>query len=389
MSKKIGAVLTGGDFQGLGVLRSLAKKEVPILLLDSQYCIGKYSRYKKRFIKSPHPSETESYLNFLIDLAKNENIQGWVIFPNSDDAVFVLSKYKNLLNNFYRIPTPDWNVIKNVYIKERTYKIAQNHNIPIPKTYYPKNLEDLLELDLHFPVIIKPSIRSNFYNKVKIKAFHIKDEKELIKTYKRVCSIIDPSEVLVQEFITGGPKHLYSFCPFFKNGRVLVGIMARRSRQHPMDFGHATTFAELVNIENLKKIAENFLRLIDYYGIAEVEFMFDPRSGEYKLIEINPRVWGWHTLAIAAGVDLPYIVYQDMIGEKIEFQLPMNHMKWVRLVTDLPTVFIEIIKGKMKVSDYLSSMKGRKEFAVFTPNDLLPFFAEIAMIPYLWIKRGF
>jgi predicted ATP-grasp superfamily ATP-dependent carboligase len=195
--------------------------------------------------------------------------------------------------------------------------------------------------------------------------------------------------VLVQEYIPGGPNHLYSFCPFFKNGRVLVSIMARRSRQHPMDFGHASTFAELVSIEDIQKIAEKFLGLIDYYGIAEVEFMQDPRSGEYKLIEVNPRVWGWHTLAIAAGVDFPYILYQDMIGDKMEFQLPMNHMKWVRLITDVPTTFLEIIKGKMRISDYLSSMKGRKEFAVFASCDPLPFFAEIAMIPYLWIKRGF
>ncbi len=141
MNKKVGVVVTGGDFQGLGVLRTLAKKDIPILLLDSQYCIGKYSRFEKKFLKSPHPSETESYLNFLIDLVKKENIHGWVIFPNSDEAVFVLSKYKSLLEEFYRIPTPSWNVVKNVYIKERTYKIAQKHNIPIPKTYYPKNLE--------------------------------------------------------------------------------------------------------------------------------------------------------------------------------------------------------------------------------------------------------
>lgn len=389
MSKKIGAVLTGGDFQGLGVLRSLARKGVPILLLDSQYCIGRYSRYKKRFVKSPHPSETEVYLDFLIDLSKKENIKGWIIFPNSDEAVFVLSRYKSVLEKFFRIPPPSWNIVKYVYIKKNTYKIAQEHNIPIPKTYYPQNIEELVELDLQFPLVIKPSIRDRFYNKVKIKAFRVNDKKELISTYRKVCSVINPSEVLIQEFISGGPYHLYSFCPFFKNGQVLVSIMARRSRQHPMDFGHATTFAELVHIEPIQKIAERFLRLIDYYGIAEIEFMHDPKSGEYKLLEVNPRIWGWHTLAIAAGVDFPYIVYKDMIGEPMEYQPPLNNMKWVRLITDIPTVFFEVIKRKMKISGYISSMKGKKEFAVFAPQDLLPFFAEIAMIPYLWVKRGF
>lgn len=389
MTSKPGAVITGGDFQGLGVLRTLAQKDIPIILLDSDHCISKYSRFKKKFIKSPNPSETETYFNFLIDLAKKEKIYGWVIFPNSDEAVYVLSKYKEVLKDFYRIPTPDWEVIQNVYNKERTYQVAEIYGIPIPKTYYPKNLSELLELRLEFPVVIKPSIRDHFYNKTKIKAVRIKNEDELIRTYQWVCSIIDPSEVLIQDFIPGGPKNLYSFCPFFKGGKVIISIMGRRARQHPMDFGHASTYVELVNIPEMRNIAETFLRLIDFYGIAEVEFMMDPRDGKYKLIEVNPRVWGWHTLAISAGVDFPYLLYQDMIGEQLEIGVPSNHLRWVRLTTDLPTVFLEIAKGNMKVGDYITSMRGKKTDAVLSLKDPLPFLAEIALIPYLWIKRGF
>lgn len=389
MTNKPGAVITGGDFQGLGVLRSLAKKNIPVILLDSDHCISRYSRFKKKFVKSPHPSDTESYLNFLVNLAEREKIHGWVIFPNSDEAVYVLSKYKEVLGEYYRVPTPSWDVIQNVYIKEKTYKVAQKQGIPIPRTYYPKKLSELLELDLDFPVVIKPSIRDHFYNKIKIKAFKIHNKHELIKTYNWVCSIIDPSEVLVQDFIPGGPINLYSFCPFFKDGKVMVSITGRRARQHPMDFGHASTFVELVNVPEMQTIAEEFLRLIDFYGIAEVEFMMDPRDGKYKLIEVNPRVWGWHTLAIAAGVDFPYLLYQDMIGEQLEIGLPSNHVKWVRLTTDLPTVFLEIAKGNMKISDYVASMRGKKTDAVLSLKDPLPFIAEIALIPYLWVKRGF
>lgn len=389
MAEKIGAVITGGDFQGLGVLRTLGRKKIPTLLLDSEHCIGRYSRYTKKFIKSPHPSQRESYLSFLINLAEKENIQGWILFPNSDDAVYVLSKYKDTLEKYYRIPSPGWEVIKNVYIKKNTYKLAEKHDISIPKTYYPENLEQLLNYEFDYPVVLKPSVRDNFYNQVKIKAFRINNREELEKTYKWVCTLIDPSEVLIQEFIPGGAQHLYSFCPFFKNGQVVASITARRSRQHPMDFGHASTFAELVDIPEIKIIAEKFLNLIGYYGIGEVEFMFDPRDGQYKLLELNPRVWGWHTLGIAAGVDFPYLLYQDMIGQQIEAQTPFAEFKWIRLTTDLPTVFIESLKGNMKIGEYFKSIKGKKEFAVFAGDDLLPFIAEIIMIPYLWIKRGF
>ncbi|MFX0196786.1 MAG: ATP-grasp domain-containing protein [Candidatus Hodarchaeota archaeon] len=389
MPGKIGAVVTGGDFQALGVLRTLAQKDIPVILLDSDHCIGRYSRFNKKFVKSPHPSRKESYLNFLIDLAGKEKIHGWVIFPNNDEAVYVLSKYRSILDEFYRICTPSWEVIRNVYVKENTYRFAAKHGIPIPKTFYPKNQDELMELDLQYPVVIKPSIRDHFYNKVKVKAFRIDNKKQLLRTYQWICSIIDPSEVLVQDFIPGGPANLYSFCPFFKDGKTITSITARRIRQHPMDFGHASTFAELANVPDIKGLSEKFLRLIGFYGIAEVEFMRDPRDGEYKLLEINPRIWGWHSLAIAAGVDLPYMVYQDSIGEEIDVQPPLNGLKWIRLVTDIPTAFIEILRGRMKVTDYLTSMKGKKAFAVFSVYDPLPFLAEIGMIPYLWRKKGF
>ncbi len=78
-----------------------------------------------------------------------------------------------------------------------------------------------------------------------------------------------------------------------------------------------------------------------------------------------------------------------MIGEQINVQLPINCVKWVRLITDIPTVLSEIIKGRLKINDYLKSMKGKKEFAVFALNDPLPFLAEVALIPYLWVKRSF
>lgn len=389
MREKVGAVITGGDFQGLGILRTLARKKIPTISMDSDFCISRYSKFQKMFVRSPHPSDRKSYFNFLINLAEEEKIHGWVIFPNSDDAVYVLSKYKNSLEKFYKIPTPEWNVIRQVYIKKNTYQLAEKHGIPIPKTYYPSSIETLVELKLQFPVIIKPSIRDHLYNQVKIKAIRINDREELIKTYRWICSIIDPSEVLVQEFIPGGPNQLYSFCPFFKDGKVITSIMARRARQHPMDFGHASTFVELVNVPEIKDIAEEFLNLIGYYGLAEVEFMLDPRDNKYKLIEVNPRIWGWHTLGIAAGIDFPYLLYQDMIGEQVGVHVPLKNMKWVRLTTDIPTVLTERIKGHLKIGDYLKSMKGKKEFAVFAPDDPLPFFAEIVMLPYLWIKRGF
>ncbi|MCK6620531.1 MAG: ATP-grasp domain-containing protein [Calditrichaceae bacterium] len=389
MTKRPGVVITGGDFQGLGAVRTFAKKNIPVIVLDNDHCVSQYTRYKKKFFRSPSPANHEIYFNYLIDLAKREKISGWIIFPNSDETVYILSKYKEPLEEYYRVTTPSWEVIEKIYVKENTYKIAEEHQIPIPQTYFNKSLTELLDSDLPFPLVIKPSIRDNFYRNVKTKAYRVNNKEELIKIYNYVSSVIDSREILVQEFVPGGPSYLFSYCPFFKDGSAITGIMGRRKRQHPMDFGHASTFVELVNIPEMKETAEKFLKIIGYYGIGEVEFMEDPRNNTYKLLEVNPRIWGWHTLAIASGVDLPYLLYLDMLGEKIDVPIPLERMKWVRLTTDIPTVFKEIMKGNMSVRDYVTSMKGKKEFALFSFQDPLPFFAEILMIPYLWLKRGF
>ena len=101
ISKKIGVVITGGDFQGLGVLRTLAKKDIPVVMLDNDYSIARFSMYKKKFFRSPNPFDEESYINFLIDLVKQQEIQGWILIPNSDSAVCLLSKYKQNLHRYH------------------------------------------------------------------------------------------------------------------------------------------------------------------------------------------------------------------------------------------------------------------------------------------------
>ena len=244
-------------------------------------------------------------------------------------------------------------------------------------------------MDIEFPVIIKPSVKVPFYSKAKKKAIRVDNRQELVREFTAVVELAGKTGLMVQELIPGGPNYLFSVGSLYKNGEFLGKVVARRARQHPMDFGHATTYAETVNIPELEEITKKILGAMDYYGLSEVEFMLDPRDRKYKLIEINARPWGWHTLAIAAGVDLPYLQYQDMLGEKVKQDGFSKDIKWIRLMTDIPTVAGEILKGKMKITDYLRSLKGKKEFAVLSLDDPLPFIAEVLMLPYLWRKRGF
>lgn len=387
--KKVGAVIIGGHFQGLGILRSLASRGVPICLLDQGLCISRFSKYSKKFVRCPSLRDELRFFNFLTDLAKEEGLTGWVIYPNDDETVCFLAKHKERLEEYYRIPTPSWDVVRFAYEKKLTYQMAETCGIAVPKTFYPRSVEELEQLDLEFPVIIKPSVKEPFYTRTKKKAIRADNKQEVVEEFETALRMAGSSEMMVQELIPGGAEQLFSVGSLYKNGDFLGKVVARRPRQHPMDFGHATTYAETVDIPELEEIAKRILGLIGYYGLSEVEFMLDPRDGRYKLLEINARPWGWHTLAIAAGVDLPYLLYQDMLGETVRQNGFHKDTKWIRLTTDIPTVVGEIVKGNLKITDYFNSLRGRKEFAVLSLKDPMPFVAELLMIPYLWKKRGF
>ena len=389
LNRDIGAIVIGGHFQGLGVIRGLAKNGVKVALLDTEPCLSRFSRYVSRFYRCPSVLEEDRFLQFFKALAPKERLEGWVVFPTDDETASFLSRHRDRLKSLYRIPTPNWDVLKFTYDKKESYQLAEKIGLAIPKTFYPKCLDDLMSIDMPFPMIIKPSVMRNFFRKTGKKVYSARNMDELKHYYQKACSVIDPKEVLVQEQIPDVTRNLYSFCPLFKDKKVLAKIIAKRPRQHPMDFGQASTYAETVDIPVLEILGTRFLSAIDYYGLCEVEFIQDPRDRTFKFLEVNPRVWGWHTIAIRAGVNLPYLLYRDMIQQDVKNGFFEEGVKWIRLTTDVPTVASEIVKGRMRVKDYLHSLKGDKEFAVFSWNDPLPFFGELFLIPYLWRKRGF
>ena len=72
---------------------------------------------------------------------------------------------------------------------------------------------------------------------------------------------------------------------------------------------------EAVWVDEAVDAALRLLKEFGYFGLSQVEFKRDPRNGSFKLMEINPRLWQWHGLATACGVDLPRIAYADLVGE--------------------------------------------------------------------------
>lgn len=383
-----GVLVIVGSFQGIGILRSLASHQVPTYLIDWDLCVGRFSRCTNRFSTCPPVVEEKRFLEFLKELAVKENIKGWVIYPNDDRTVEFLAKHKKELEDLYRLAVPAWDIAQVAIDKRLTHQLAEQIGIPIARTFYPRDVDEVGHLDIEFPAIIKPAIRHNFYDKARKKAVRVDDRAQLVQEYLKAASIIDSSEIMVQELIPGAADNLYSFGSLYRDGRVQGKVVVRRTRQHPAEFGRVTTHAETVHIPELEDMATRFLEAMSYQGISEVEFMWDPRDGKYKLIEINARFWAWHSIAIAAGVDFPYLLYRDMLGDSVQVNDFEKGVKWFRMMVDVPISIALVTRGKMSIGTYLRSWSGKKTFAVLSLKDPLPFLAEILMVPYIIKIRG-
>jgi predicted ATP-grasp superfamily ATP-dependent carboligase len=166
-------------------------------------------------------------------------------------------------------------------------------------------------------------------------------------------------------------------------------MVVRRARQHPPEFGRSSTYVETIELPLLEDLSERFLRAIDYYGLVEMEYKFDPRDQLYKLLDVNGRTWGYHTLGFGAGVDFPLMLYADQVGEPVEPRRGRSGVKWIRLVTDVPTGILEVFGGRQNWRLYLQSLLGFDVESVFSWEDPMPGLVELALIPYLAVKRGF
>ncbi len=386
----VGAVVIGGDYQGLGIVRSLGRQRIPVCVVDDELSISRYSRYCGRFVKLESLREERTTVDSLLKLGKRFDLRGWVLYPTREELVAALSRNREELSEYFRVPTPEWECVKWAWDKRNTYQLARELDIPTPATHYAESIADLSILDdFEPPFAIKPAIKEHFFYATKAKAWRADSHTELKALFEKASRLAPQQEIMVQELIPGGGTQQFSYCAFFRDGKAVGKMVVRRRRQHPLQFGRASTYVETVDVPLLEELSERFLRAIDYYGLVEVEYKLDPRDAKYKLLDVNARTWGYHSLGVRAGVDFSYMLFADQMGLPVPVSTGRAGVAWARMSTDLPAAVMSMLSGETSFTSYVRSMKNCNVEAVFSGSDPMPGLAEVALIPYLAIKRGF
>lgn len=383
----IGALVVGGDHPGLAIARSLGRRGIPVYIIDDQLCVSSFSRYAKKVIRVESILDERKTVDAVLEVGRRYNLRNWILFPTRDENVAAFSRYRPELAQFFRVTTGDWSSVEWAWDKKKTYELSEKLNIPCPKTFNPKSVEEVPELFPKLPMAIKPAVKENFFYATGAKAWRANTPEQLLSLYKKAISQIRPEEILIQEIVPGLGTEQYSYCAFVQHGRPSCVLTARRARQHPREFGRAATYVETIDAPEIENLSERFLKSIDYHGVVEIEFKRDPRTGEYKLLDVNARPWGFHALGSACGVDFPYLIYADQLGLPIEPVRAKSGVGWLRLVSDIPTALSDFFHGSLSLATYLKSLLATRVESVFNWRDPLPSVAEVVLLPYLAAKK--
>jgi predicted ATP-grasp superfamily ATP-dependent carboligase len=387
VSGSVGAVVVGGDYQGLGIVRSLGRRGIPVCVIDDERSIARHSRYTTHAVSVANLRDQDATVDAVLEIGRRFRLDGWVLFPTREETVAAFSLHRDELAERYRVPTPSWETVRWAWDKRKTYELAARLDIPVPRTWYPREPADLDQLDHLLPLAIKPAIKEHFIYATGAKAWKARTPSELRALVQRARALVD-GEVMVQDFIPGSGAQQFAYCAFFKNGRAIGRMVARRLRQHPLEFGRASTFVETADIPLLEELSERLLKAVDYYGLVELEYKLDPRDGRYKLLDFNARTWGYHSLGASAGVDFPYLLFADQLGQCPAACQARVGVRWIRSLTDFPTALIALSRGAFGLKNYLESLRPPRTEAVFSRDDPLPGLAELALIPYHCLHRS-
>jgi predicted ATP-grasp superfamily ATP-dependent carboligase len=378
-------VTDGNQRSALAVTRALGKKGLSVAVGE---CIApslsSKSKYCRRAIVYPPPAEKrQAFQQAILEEVDRRSYQ--VLFPMTDLAITSILEIREKLVQFVKVPLPDEAAYHTATDKSRLLRLAQKLNIPIPKTFFVKELSQLEKIakEISYPVVIKPSY-SGMFCENGWRNFGVEyafSPGELLEKYKIIHQMIPFP--LIQEKIEGKG---YGIFLLFHEKEVKATFAHRRIREKPPS-GGVSVLRESVALQSpMYDYAVKLLRNLSWSGVAMVEFKIDAKDHIPKLMEINGRFWGSLQLAVDSRVNFPYLLYRTTLGEHVPETLDYKvgvKTRW--FLGDLDHLLAIWFKGPKKLSlpndypgrwgslfSFLKFYEKNLKYEILTRDDLQP-----------------
>jgi protein-tyrosine-phosphatase/predicted ATP-grasp superfamily ATP-dependent carboligase len=277
-------------------------------------CPSRYSRYVAKFHDIPRFSlESDGWKAMLQELLKSERFD--LVIPCGDPSIIPLQEHRKDFETLAPLYLLDDEVFRITYNKRETTVLARKLGIPVPEEVELTSAQELAEAlqRTALPMVLKPLCsftpdNLDYHHDV-LKAFGREEAERL------ASGMLSKGPVLLQENFIGQGTGVELIAD---KGEILSAFQHLRLHEPP--HGGAGTYRKSVALHpDLYAAAAKFIAALNYTGVAMLEFKLNPETGRWVFLEINARFWGSLPLAVAAGIDFPWYLYQLLVYGKREF----------------------------------------------------------------------
>ncbi|WP_246998948.1 carboxylate--amine ligase [Halosolutus gelatinilyticus] len=348
------------------------------------------SRYCDEFVRVPDPrTGLTAYGEALLSIAERADVR--TIVPVREEDVYVLSANREAFADSVATPWPTFDRLRRVQDRVELFDAAETAGVAIPETA-PMDAWD----DWDRETIVKPrytvaapaylgpevdggDIGSTTYRTPGVEP----DVADWINRYGHVP--------LVQERVPDSRE--YGFFALYDEGEP-VATFQHCQRRGWTYAGGPSAYRESVYDQDLEDAGRSLLDELDWHGLAMVEFLRDPDSGVFKLMEINPRFWSSLPFSVRVGADFPYYYWRMASGDPIEpgptydvgvgGHLLRGEVSYLASVVtdDYPLVERPPLAGALR--DVLGSLVREPRFDYAVADDPLPFVRDGANVAGEW-----
>ncbi|MBV9828400.1 MAG: carboxylate--amine ligase [Alphaproteobacteria bacterium] len=304
------AVVIGGELNGLGVCRSLAKSGIPIYVLDAhRRNPAMWSRYVKA-IKVP-ALHGEPLLTSLQTLHRKVGGNPVIIFTD-EMALLTISKYRDQLSGMYRFRLPGHAAVMMLHDKVQFHEFAVANDFPVPNAVIVRHENDLAGIrQLRFPVIIKPADKRVVHLGA---GFRLSTAHDFESATRLSRQLLKAAECIIVQECVEGPDTSIFFCLFYRaKGKTLAMFTGRKLASTPPGTGSTAYCTEAGSLAPLlARDTEALMERVEYEGIGSVEYKWDSRSERFVIIEPTVGRTDWQEeVATLCGVNIPLAAYRD------------------------------------------------------------------------------
>jgi predicted ATP-grasp superfamily ATP-dependent carboligase len=366
------AILRSGHHGGLAIARSLGRMGVPVYSVDgarwepalsSRYCRGRFRLDIER-----DPAE-ESVWN-LVDIGRR--LGRPILIPATDRGAIWVADHAGSLQHGFRLSCPPAELVRQLCDKSTMQQLARQCGVPTAISTVPRSQRDVEQFlaTAVFPIMVKATDAVRLRQRVGGTKFLVHTRSELLELYSRAEDREEPN-LLLQEFIPGEDWMFDGY--FDANSRCLFGVTGKKIRRFPVNTG-VTSLGICLRNDAVEKTTLDFMRAIGYRGILDIGYRRDSRSGQYKVLDVNPRIGcTFRLFAATNGMDVARALYLDMTGQPVPSARAAEGRKWLVEDFDLLSALRSWREGALGLKEWAKSLRGVQEVACFSLDDPLPF----------------